>query len=482
MYKGLEIWWNHITYKNMEDLTYYLSNIMNSPKSSDLQFFAVIEPELIAKNVVAMANEKGGNIIIGITEDHQVLGLSDDEQQYEDLHTIVNSRIAPKVSCNFYRTQFDSKQILLITILEGSSKPYLLDTSAYVYVADQAIKADNRLIGLLFDERAQHDLSWEREKVYTATLDDLDYDCINSVKLVASQRHPIYNDYSEEHFLQELGLLHLGVPTNACVLLFAKHPAQFIPQSRIRLSVYDGKTGNASLAQVRVYDGNLFNNLHAITTELNTLYGTKIQIEGTYRKEIPMLPAVIFRESILNAMVHRDYSSHSSFLNICVSSTDLKIISYGGLLDGITVPLLAQEHNSILRNPDIANVCYLYNLIEVAGSGTLRILSESRLYPGLEPQWQDQDNIVTLTLNGITYAPVAGLNRHRIQVSNETMQQVLDLILAYIEKNPGCKLQQIQELVGKSIASTKRYIQFLKDNGVIQYVGSLKSGGYKLID
>lgn len=466
---------------SMEELTYYLSNIMDSPQSSILQFFEEIHPESIAKCIVAMANERGGNIVIGISETHQVSGMNDDGQQYENLLAIFNSRIAPKVSCNFYKTQFKEKTILLITVLEGTSKPYLLDTAAYTFVADQVIKADNRLISLLFDERAAHDLSWEREKVYSATIDDLDMNCISRVKLEASNKHAQYKDYSIEAFLQELGLLHLGVPTNACILLFAKHPAQFIPQSRIRLSVYAGEEDNRSLTQVRVFEGNFFDNLNSITDEINRLYGTKVQIDGTYRKEVQMLPEVIFRESILNAMVHRDYSSYSSFLNICVSSSNLKIISYGSLLEGITVPLLSQEHNSILRNPDIANVCYLYNLIEVAGSGTLRILSESRLYPGLLPQWQDQDNIVTLTLAGLTYMPATGLTRHRIQVANESMQKMLDLILAYIERNPGCKLQQIKELTGKSLASTKRYIQFLKDSGVIQYIGSLKSGGYRLI-
>lgn len=466
----------------MEDLTYYLSNVMDSPKSSILQFFAEIYPELIAKTIVSMANDTGGNIIIGITDTHQIIGIDDYNEQYENLLKIYNSRIVPKLGCNFYKTQFEGKQVLLITVLEGSSKPYLFDNAAYIFIDAEVVKADNKLINILFDERAIHDRSWEREKVYSATVEDLDFDCINRIKQKASNKRSEYKDYSEEEFLQELGLLNYGVPTNACIVLFAKHPTQFIPQSRIRLSVYNGENENRSLLQVRVFDGNFFDNFNAVTDEINKLYGSKIQIDGIYRKEIPVLPEIIFRESILNAMVHRDYDSHSSFLNICVNNSNLKIISYGSLLDGITVPLLSQEHNSILRNPDIANICYLYNLIEVAGSGTLRILSESRLYPGLEPQWQDKDNIVTLTLNGMEYNPTTKLARNRIQVSNDAMQQILDLILNYIERNPGCKLQQIQELTGKSLASTKRYIQFLKDSGVIQYTGSLKSGGYKLAD
>lgn len=69
---------------------------------------------------------------------------------------------------------------------------------------------------------------------------------------------------------------------------------------------------------------------------------------------------------------------------------------------------------------------------------------------------------------------------NRLQVSNEATQHTLDTIISYIEKTPGCKLTQIQDVIGKSLATTKRYVQLLRENGIIEYIGSPKTGGYKL--
>lgn len=61
------------------------------------------------------------------------------------------------------------------------------------------------------------------------------------------------------------------------------------------------------------------------------------------------------------------------------------------------------------------------------------------------------------------------------------MQKALDDIVAFVGTNPGCKMSEIQDEMGKSLASTKRYVQLLRENGIIEHVSSPKTGGYRLL-
>ncbi|MBK9151138.1 MAG: transcriptional regulator, partial [Saprospiraceae bacterium] len=59
-------------------------------------------------------------------------------------------------------------------------------------------------------------------------------------------------------FLTHYGLYQNGSFTNACVVLFAKTPAKFLPQIRVHLTEYaEGKNDNALLRN-EVFEGNLF--------------------------------------------------------------------------------------------------------------------------------------------------------------------------------------------------------------------------------
>ena len=466
----------------MEDKTFFIDTLLDTPDCREIHFFSSVDIDSMLPIMVAMANETGGNIVLGIDSQHKVVGVDDSNNVVDSINKSITHHISPKLPCNVALLQYQQKDVILISVWEGSSKPYLYDRGAYTYVGETIVKADNRLLGLLFDKRAVHDQSWEREKVYSASVEDIDIVRVRSIMDIASDMRPLYKKMTEEQFLEEQGLLSFGIPTNACLLLFAKHPTQFIPQSRIRLSLYAGEGSEKKLVQVQIYEGNLFDNLETITQHVLTTYGTVIKINGITREEQKVLPEVIFREALLNAMVHRDYSVHRSFLNIVANSSNMQIISYGGLLEGLTIPDLSKEHYSILRNPDIANICYLSRLIEIAGSGTLRIIDECRLRPGLTPEWQETDNILVLTLHGISHGQGIDSSSKKIVVASEAQQQVLDMLVSYIQQNPGCKLAQLQEIIGKSLATTKRYIQLLRDNGIIEYQGALKSGGYRLIN
>lgn len=435
--------------------------------------------EEISKAIVALANGKGGTVLLGVTNDRRIIGIEDAYSWVESLKKNIKKSITPKLPYSTEIVDYDGHDVIMISVWEGVAKPYLYELKAYISMGSEIIAADNKNLLALFDNRAKHDETWERERVYTAGLEDLDMERVASIHQSISQRNDSWADISDEEFLSRTGLVYMGAPTNASLVLFGKFPARFIPQIRIRVALYGGKENN-HLLEVVMFEGNLFDNLEQISDYCKNLYGTTLRIDGLIREQVPRLPEIVFREALLNAMVHRDYSSHKSFLNIMIYSDNIQISNYGSLLNGITVDSLMKEHLSILRNPDIANICYLCGYIETAGSGTLRILNECQL-SDINVKWTEDSCILTIKLDGIKHLKNERTNDNPIRLSNIEQQKTLDSIIVFISHNPGCKLHDVQSNIGKSTATIKRYIQLLKENGIITYEGSLKTGGYKIL-
>jgi ATP-dependent DNA helicase RecG len=73
------------------------------------------------------------------------------------------------------------------------------------------------------------------------------------------------------------------------------------------------------------------------------------------------------------------------------------VASYGGY----TPFALTKNHLSVPRNSDIANICFLRQLIEKIGRGTIKMIEdcESKGYP--TPVWQSNSGATILTFKGI---------------------------------------------------------------------------------
>src|SRR6185436_8785971 len=119
----------------------------------------------------------------------------------------------------------------------------------------------------------------------------------------------LYKEYKKEakiedveDFLIQVGLLQNGNITNACMLLFGKNPIRFIPQSRIRLTLYPSKTSGNQLIDDKMFEGNVFKNIIAIFEYLDIIYGKTLTVKGLLRTDKPNYPVLALREGILNAI------------------------------------------------------------------------------------------------------------------------------------------------------------------------------------
>ena len=288
--------------------------------------------------------------------------------------------------------------------------------------------------------------------------------------------------------------------SNACILLFGKNPIQFIPQSRIRVTLYPSKNSGNQFLDDKIFDGNIFNNITAIFNYLDIVYGKSLSVKSILRTDKSNYPVLALREGILNAIVHRDYNSVKGFLQISIYSDRTEISNYGSLPKGITLADLKIEHHSILRNPDIAQICFIRQYIEMLGSGTLRMIKDCKENKFKPPFWKQKDNTTTVIFHnvthnrkneGITEGITEGISKNIISkikgiteeltegITNEVKNK-LTKILFSLYKQEGLKIVDMEKHIDIPSKSLERYIKQLKDAGIIEFKGANKTGGYYL--
>jgi len=116
-----------------------------------------------------------------------------------------------------------------------------------------------------------------------------------------------------------------------------------------------------------------------------------------FREDRPPVPAEALRETIVNAVIHRDYSRSASYVAIAVFDDRIEVRSMGDFPTGISAAMLSQEHPSVLRNPLIAGAFHRTGAVEVWGSGTNRVIGACRRYGIAPPEYSEMGGVVTVT-------------------------------------------------------------------------------------
>jgi hypothetical protein len=68
-----------------------------------------------------------------------------------------------------------------------------------------------------------------------------------------------------------------------------------------------------------------------------------------------------------------------------------------------------------------------------------------------------------------------------VNLKNDRVKNELIQIYSFIKQNPLVKINTIEGFNKKSNKTVKRYLKILKDNGLIEYTSSGKTGGYKVV-
>jgi len=378
-----------------------IKDLINQGESEQLEFKTVVQKESIAKNLCALLNANGGKIVVGVTNDGDIIGIQNAVNIKEEIQGYLIKNIVPDVPITISVEIVDQKELLIFKVWGGSKQPYIFDGNIYYRRGNKTQKATSKEISELIHHRQFSEQHWERQIALSVDFDDLDKKLISNT-IVESRKNYRSSFESDDilAFLTHYGLYVNGSFTNACVVLFAKNPSKFIPQIRVRLTEYaEGKTDD-SLIRNEILEGNLFSIRDELEKYVNGLGIRSVFDKKRWKRQDFEFPKRALQEGIINALMHRDYSSFSSSVTISVYPDKFVISNSGKLPDDLEIKDLKRNHDSHPVNPDIAHIVFLNGLVDKLGRGTIRVIEECKDAGLKVPEWKETAISVVLTFNG----------------------------------------------------------------------------------
>ena len=470
-----------------------IKNLIKQGESEQLEFKEVVQKEAIAKALCAFLNAEGGTVLIGVKDDGQIIGISNAEAQEAELKQYLFGSIIPEPAVTVSTEKIGAKKILSIKVWEGSKPPYLFKGEIFFRKGSNTVKASSAQISKLIAERQKTELHWERQTALGADLDDLDELEIRKTiqDLTRYGRGKLFSEKEVEEFLTYYSLYRNGQLTNSAVILFAKEPARFLPQCRIRLTVFKGSKTSESYSYDKLFEGNLFRNIEEVLQffEVNIATVSKFSDKKWLREDITY-PKLAIREGLMNALIHRDYADVSGTAHIAFYPNRLEISNSGSLYGGYTPQDLAKNHLSVPRNPDIAHICFLRQMIEKIGRGTVLMIADCENKGFGKPKWTTAANSTTVTFPDVTVtakednqigdAVIDAVNDAVNENLSDTVKNRLVEMLVFISTKKGVKVNDLVNQFDVSERTIKENLKTLIDAKLLTYSGSKKTGKYQI--
>ena len=481
----------------------YIMDLLNKPESSTLEFKAVYSKNEIAKVICSFLNKDGGRLIIGVEENQKINGIKNAEKLAAEIQTFLFQEIIPEPVMSVDIQKVKNKELLVIAARQGTNQPYIFDGAVYYRKGSTTIKADSRQLSQLIHNESERNYRWEIKPAIEVEVEDIDLNEVQTcIKETKKSGREISIPDNPLQFLSKYGLYKNGDFTNAAVILFGKNPVQFFPQVRVRLSAFKTDKTGYKLLYDKIFEKNLFQSINQITDFFDLAYGFSSSFEKNHwkRYDNASFPRLAIREAILNAFVHRDYSSFSSSIAINIYPDKLEISSYGSLPKGISVKSLSEDHMSIPVNPSMAHVFFLRNWIEKIGIGTVKMIAHCNELGFKPPVWKHRDNTVTVTFpnvivpfnydegisegisegidNLISIAQSEGISKGISKGITDDVRNSLVEIVNLIIKEETLRASEIANKLVKPYKTIERHIKALREIGAIEFMGSKRAGGY----
>jgi len=482
--------------------------------------------EKMGQAISAFANDLPGRgvpgyLLLGVDNDGRISGKRISDEQLTSLGGLkTEGALLPPPSMSIEKFSFDDGDVVVIEVFPSAYPPIRFKGQAWVRVgARKAIATDEDLH--ILEERRQ--LAAKRFEIMPcegARMQDLDLDLFRNTYLPrAIQAEIIESDpRSVEEQLAALRFYDTvsGVPTNLGMILFGKHPENYIPSAYIQYVKFGGADNGADILAEHAYKGPLLQTV----VELNGF--VKVGIASPHPVKVSALQEETFyrypdwaiRELLLNAIIHRDYQLGNAPIKFYdYNGARLEISNPGGLY-GLAKPENFPTVNDY-RNPLLAEAMKVMGFVNKFNRGIAKVKTEMEqngnpapvfdvnkltefrvtLMPSLETPFNASAGGLTAQNGGLTaqngnltvqYGNLTAQRDHketkkshgnRRRITPELEAELIRIVGEY----PGIRRKELAEKLDVSMGSLRRMLAQMTSEAQtakIEHRGSKKTGGW----
>lgn len=322
--------------------------------------------------VVALCNERGGTIVIGMEDayPHKVIGTKQNENSLGELEANIyrDTDIRPVVYELFENEATKEGRVVVIEVPPRPiGRVYKFEDVALMRVGEE-LKPMSEDYYLKIIQEQEPDFS--QQICDGATLDDLDDEAIRIMreKYAVKQKNERFLTLEKEQILTDLELVVGGRVTNGAIILVGKETSlrRLLPQSAVMLE-YRGSESQIHFDNRIEYRKPFYLMIDELWHDINLRNGSFPVREGPYIFNVPYFNEDVIREAINNAISHRDYRCASETL-IKLYPQSMTIVNAGGFPHGVTLENLLTVP-STPRNRLLADVLSKTGIVERSGQG-----------------------------------------------------------------------------------------------------------------
>jgi ATP-dependent DNA helicase RecG len=440
--------------------------------------------------VIALANARGGVLLVGVEDDGTVTGVQARRGHPVDparLQAAIFNNTVPHLETSARLVEFPGGAVLALEVprcgeICATSGGKVLRRTLNAHGQPQTVPYYPHE---QFSRRADFGLlDYSAQAVPGATfasLDPLEFERLRRTigRLNGDAK---LLDLGDEALAQALRLVESTknglVPDVAGLLLLGREEAlrQLLPTHQIFFQVLDERGG------VRVneeFRQPLLRVLEEIETRFSARNEEREVTLGLFRLPLPDYSPEGFRESVNNAILHRDYTRLQAG-HVQWQPDHLLLTSPGGFPEGITLDNFL-VHEPKPRNPRLAEAFRRIGLVEQTGRGIDRIYLGQLRYGRPAPDYTRSDETgVRVVLRGgdpsLQFA--AFVYEQDRQGTPLTLDELMVLNELHFERR--MDMNASSKLLQKGAAETRSVLERLHERGLIEARGEGRGRAYHL--
>ena len=350
----------------------------------------------LAGELVAFANSKGGRILIGVSDQGTVIGVSaaDVRRLNELLSNTATNNVRPSINPQTENVSTSDGLVMVVTVREGISKPYS-DNNGVFWVKcgsdKRRVTSREEIQRMLQSADLVH-----ADEVPVEGTTGADVDLAHFREFFAKQ----YEETLEEgdaplnQVLENLSLAKKGTLNLAGLLLFGRNPQRHRPELVVKAVAFVGTDPAGDRYRDSQDIGGCLRDVHAQTMSFLQRNLRRIQAGQGFNTEGELeVPASALEELVVNMLLHRDYFISAPW-RVMLFDDRIELISPGSLPNNLTIENI-RNGISNMRNPLIASFATKELPYRGLGTGIRRALAA---VPALSLVSSNELNLFTATI------------------------------------------------------------------------------------
>ena len=346
----------------------------------------------LAAEIVAFANTEGGNLIIGVSDNGEIIGIINPDKEMQRIDNICINNCEPTIYTTIEKLIVDDKKILIVKIPKGPQRPYRTNKGIH-YIRTASGKRIPSQGELRLIQQASGTIYYDELPIPNTSLEDIDMGYIE--EFLKKSLGGGIKDFGikTDDLLKNMRILtpYEGdlVTTTGGLLFFGKKPEYHLPYCKVTIARFPGNEIGETFEKKDI-EGKLVGQLERTETVLKDYLRSETKIEG-FKKEEPRfeIPIESLREAVINAVAHRNYQLASQ-IRIFIFDNRIELKSPGKLPNTVTIENIKLGF-PLHRNPLIVSFLAKEHRMTEIGTGVPRMIRLLKEHTGREPDFEERD-------------------------------------------------------------------------------------------